>query len=142
MTFRNYLNETTGERDDEPADKPCPFCGSTEAGLCCYDATGDESLRPMGAEPDPPVRCTLCGAEVATVEAAIDAGWYPSYDVVTRDADGKEIGWSEVDGPVCAACRRERAVPRAGGRAAGEDRRSDRRHSDGGVGRVSGVAGN
>jgi len=41
-----------------------------------------------------PLSCVFCGMEIESTEAAVDAGWIPSY------YDGED----ECEGPVCAAC--------------------------------------
>ena len=40
------------------------------------------------------VHCSLCDDSIETVEAAIEAGWFPSY----------YEGDDECDGPVCPKC--------------------------------------
>lgn len=42
-----------------------------------------------------PLRCVLCPATVADTDAAIDAGWYPSFWLDDE---------TEMDGPVCHWC--------------------------------------
>ena len=44
------------------------------------------------------VECNLCGDEMPSVDAAIDAGWIPSY------WDGE----CETGAPACVACQRSR----------------------------------
>jgi hypothetical protein len=46
----------------------------------------------------PPLQCDLCDATAADVEAAIDAGWLPSY------YDGPEPDGEETGNPICEAC--------------------------------------
>ena len=47
---------------------------------------------------DFPIECNLCGAEMPSIEAAINAGWVPSY----WDGD------SETGAPACVECQRTR----------------------------------
>ena len=51
-------------------------------------------------EPDNEIRCRLCARTIADVDAAIEAGWIPSY----YDYDDHECG------PACPTCVETRLV--------------------------------
>jgi hypothetical protein len=45
-------------------------------------------------DPDHDVECSFCGSVIEGVEAAIEAGWYPSF----------WVGESEYSSPICEGC--------------------------------------
>jgi hypothetical protein len=76
------------------------------AGYGDYDAAGLSSLVPTGLADDTfSVTCSFCGATLPSVEAAIDAGWYPSF-WYGRDAARDESGT-----PACPGCIAEHCLP-------------------------------
>lgn len=54
---------------------------------------------------DTPQVCVFCGAQVANIEAAIDAGWVPSFyfPFVENPQDSLPDQYGEM-GPVCSEC--------------------------------------
>jgi len=48
--------------------------------------------------------CHNCAATSDSIDAAIDAGWIPSYWEALPAPESADGRWTEIDGPFCPDC--------------------------------------